>query len=326
MRRPILVLLSLLFTACVTPASLPPEERVHIAGGLESVNAEASVGREIKLDLPLLDQEITQSDEQGAYSFELSAARTQFAGTEARLEVSAEDAQGRRVQQAFQVGKTRVLLPTMRFWDGILAPAESLELSDAVPEIRWQAPEARTQNYTLRLFKQDQKYRYLSETIAGPSFQLNPAFLEPQSRYRWEVVAHLSDYDAVSAPRSFRTSSNWPHQSWPIEKIQTPQGLRPRWHDRQLQTDAELDYDLEPLNVTIRLKQKQRVTGLHVIASGFPAQLELRHGDSLLSTQSLNGDLLFALPPTETQELNLVLKPESGGFVRIRELRVLGER
>lgn len=323
MRR-LLFSLLLGLSSCITPATLPPEEQVVIEGQIEEESGKPFTEQMVKLDLPLLDTAKAESDASGRYMFELSAARTQFAGTEARLEVSAENEAGSRIEQEFQVGKTQLLLPSMRFWNRLRAPVESFQATLPLSSFSWEAPDKKVQHYVFKLYRQNEDLSWYSETTSKTELTLDPALLVSHQSYRWQVQAHLSDYVATTAPRQFQTQA-WPHVSWPIAEIETDQGKRPHWHDNQLKTDAELDYDLEPLTVTIKLKQNQKVTGLHLVASGFTAALDVRVGDKLLSSQTLNGDLLFHFPETQTQSLTLVLRPENGGFVRIRELRVLGQ-
>jgi len=95
-------------------------------------------------------------------------------------------------------------------------------------------------------------------------------------------------------------------------------------------SNRERDIDFqnqEPIQLLVRLSKKTPVSALHWIGSGFTTRLEVRTRPDgpILSVEELQDFHLLEWPELETDVLYLTLRPEHSGFIRVRELRILGK-
>ncbi len=326
------LLISLSLGACLTPSPLSSESEVEVTGRIVGLSGQPVLDQRMSLSLPLFQQRQTDTNAAGDYQFQLKASETTLAGLAVDLTLKAEQANGMAVTQDFKALKTQIQLPEMQFWSDLQAPAAEALIASARQSLSWQSP--------LQQSQQIKRYRVRIEDPAGDTvwksqtpgqsliYDLPTAVLEPQSSYRWQIEAEGDNYSAFSEKRSLQTGG-LPLQAVAIQKAQVAGKDYPSWFDQSFQVEGKARLDLNqhrPLEIDLKLPAGQRVQGLHWAAQGFSFKLEVRDkaSNTLLAERVVSEDSLFEWTGIETDALRLLLSTESGGFVDIREIRVLG--
>lgn len=322
------MLLSL--NGCFTLSPLSAGDTVTVTGQIVSESGDPLPDLKVSLDLPWLSaDDSSRTDASGQYQFELNGSQTITGIAAADLNVSASNEAGAQVSQDFKALKTAVVLPTMRFWNGLSAPTEGAALAAANTfQLSWQASQPAARSYQVAVEgPQGTVWKAQSDST---TYALPTAALEAGQDYSWSATAQFSDYEAQTAARHFSAAS-LPLKARQIQSVKDGKGSRPAWFDgdfRDRPQDNEIDFEnSDPISLTLQLTAKQSVSALHWVGSGFSARLEVRATPSgpLLTAQDLQDYQILTWPAVQTQQLYLTLKPElSGGFVRLRELRVLG--
>lgn len=315
--------------ACITLSPLVSQDKVSIEGAIYAQDGSPAPELEVVLDLPWLQTLKSRTDSEGKYRFDISGDQTITGIAAADLEIKAEDKQGAQLKQEFKALKTSLVLPEMFFWSQLLRPFDAAQLSQSSDfNFTWQHQKPEPRQFLFSLSHETGTiWEY--ETQAQ-LYSLPLAVLESQQNYRWQVSAEYSDYQAIAAPRSFSTGI-LAFKLREIFSITGPEGPMPElfdgsfsWPKRNDQVDFKAQ---EAVQLVIHLKNKKSVSALHWVGSGFTTRLEVRAVENgpLLSTAKLGNYQVLEWPELETEVLYLTLRPARGGFVRIRELRVLGK-
>ncbi|HEY9838862.1 MAG TPA: hypothetical protein V6D23_00300 [Candidatus Obscuribacterales bacterium] len=320
-------LVCLLLSACLTPSPLTPGEMVSITGRLAHEDGTAWADLNVLLKPPFAENKSTRSNAAGIYRFSLSGGETQVAGLAADMEVLASGPEGQLVRQGVKALKTDVQLPAMYFWDGLQTPATDTVLSGNRSVFSWLPPASAVRYYRFSLRNPADELIWQSQS-ALPNLELPLAVMDAGKAYSWQVTAFHSDYEAASRRRPLRAEPLLRPVS--IRAIRGPDGT-----DYSSLHDGSFSFELADrltypetgkLELLIELDRPIKVQGLHWAGSSFAADLELRtspQAEPIVSHQMQDFTLL-EWQPVETDRLYLRLHGESGRFVDLAEIRLLG--
>lgn len=325
------LLISLSLGACLTPSPLSAESHVEIEGRILGLSGQAVLDQSISLSLPFVQQRQTDTDAAGDYHFQVKASETQVAGLAVDLSLTAEQANGMALAQRFKALKTQIYLPDMRFWNELTAPAAGAVMTQARQNLSWQAPSATHQSIKqYHILIENQAGEAVWQSLSGGrglNYDLPTAVLEPNQTYRWQIEAEGDNYSAFSEKRSLKTGA-LPLRSLVLQAAEIKGQVYRSWFDGDYRFALKERLDLEPqtaVEIELKWANSERVQGLHWAATGFAVAVELYDPatDTLLASREVSEDSLFEWPVVTTQGLRLRLRAVKGGFIDIREIRVL---
>lgn len=313
-------------TGCLRASPLAPDEIVSLEGKLLSETGQPAPDREVSLTLAQGQTRRGRSDAAGFYRFSFAAADTQFLGLASSLDLSVGSEDQPRLRQRSEVLKRDLSLPTMRFWNGLEAPAADAVISGERTIFSWQAPATGTPRAYAFILRDTRGERIWAANTDRPSLELPLAVMNSQQVYRWQVSADLGDYEVISAPRQLRTGQ-LALRSLSLRAIRSGDLLYPGLHDgsfRYLPGNSLSFSGTRPRDLELELTQSQRVSGLHWDGDGAAVEIRAsRDGEPLLQHQ-LPSQGLLSWEPVQTDRIWLRLSAGSDSQLDINEIRVLG--